>query len=113
MDYAKRFCLQQPFIILVGNKVDLVDQQEISKEDIHALREKLRAEDNNILAYVQTSALTGNGVDKLFSLIKKGFKKDTVRIPYSFFAQQGCSVTDEEMAATYLANREDAQLASS
>lgn len=113
---AKRFALKNRFIILVGNKSDLHKQREISHDEIEALTIKLQAEANNIIAYVQTSALTGDGVDELFRHIKKAFTKKSWSLEHSFFAKSNVvnmpvDITDEEMADTYVANRKDSDLA--
>ncbi|MFW2570310.1 Rab family GTPase [Legionella sp. 29fVS95] len=113
---AQRHAMKNPFIILVGNKSDLHKQREISQDEIDALTIKLQAEAHNIIAYVQTSALTGDGVDELFRYIKKAFTKNSSRFEHSFFAKSNvvnmpADITDEEMADIYLANRSDSDQA--
>ncbi len=53
-------------MILVGNKSDLVDDRKVSIAHIDYMKEQLSIPD-----YVETSALTGENVDKLFETIAK------------------------------------------
>ena len=55
------------FIILCGNKIDLINKRIILKEDAEKL-----AEENNI-AYAETSASTGQGINELFNTIISNF----------------------------------------
>ena len=55
------------FIILCGNKIDLNNKRQISKEE----GEKFANERN--LAYVETSASTGEGIKRLFDVITNSF----------------------------------------
>jgi GTPase SAR1 family protein len=55
------------FIILCGNKIDLNNKRVISKEE----GEKF-AKDNNI-AFAETSATTGQGINELFNTILSNF----------------------------------------
>ena len=55
------------FIILCGNKIDLNNKRVISKEE----GEKF-AKENNI-AFAETSATTGQGIDELFNAILANF----------------------------------------
>ncbi len=59
-------------VILVGNKKDL--GMRIDEQLIQALIEKI---DHNyeLLAYIETSAYTGENVNRLFDLIKEGLKE--------------------------------------
>lgn len=54
-------------VVLVGNKVDLVahaaDRREVTTE------EGLRLAETENMAFLETSALTGVGVDKAFDLL--------------------------------------------
>ena len=51
------------FIILCGNKIDLDNKRVLPKEDAEKF-----AEENNI-AYAETSATTGEGINELFNII--------------------------------------------
>ena len=53
-----------PPIILVGNKIDLVDSRKISKEDGEFLANKFKA-----IRYIDTSAKTGLNIDEIFASI--------------------------------------------
>ena len=55
-------------IILVGNKIDLLEKRKISKEDCLTIAKK------NNLPYFETSALLGTGIDEAFnSLIRLAY----------------------------------------
>ena len=54
-------------IIVAGNKVDLKNRRTVSKEEA----EKFCAEKE--LPYVETSAITGEGIQKLFDTITRSF----------------------------------------
>ena len=58
--------IEELYIVLVGNKIDLEDKRVISKEE----GEKY-ASDNNI-NYSEVSAKTGKGIVNLFKKITKG-----------------------------------------
>ena len=55
------------FIILCGNKIDLNNKRVISKEE-----GEIFAKENNI-AFAETSATTGQGIDELFNTILANF----------------------------------------
>ena len=55
------------FIVLCGNKIDLNNKRQVSFEDA-----KKFAKDKDLI-YVETSAITGDGIKKLFDLITKSF----------------------------------------
>ncbi|TKJ19874.1 MAG: hypothetical protein CEE43_14165 [Promethearchaeota archaeon Loki_b32] len=61
----KKFCGDIP-VVLFGNKVDLVDEKELTDEKISKLREK-----KDFLGYYRTSAKTGQGVHEAFQAIIK------------------------------------------
>ena len=53
-------------VYLVGNKIDLVDQRTVSKEEANLFANKLN------LVYVETSAVKDNGVKEVFQSLIKG-----------------------------------------
>lgn len=53
-------------IILLANKVDLVDERIISEEEARHF-----VEDYNLQGYIETSALTGQNVDEAFRMLAK------------------------------------------
>lgn len=55
---------QDCFIAVVGNKIDLEDERKISYEEGKAYAEKIGSN-----FYMETSALTGEGVSELFSAL--------------------------------------------
>ena len=66
----KKFCGDIP-IVLFGNKVDLVDEENIDKEKILKLVDK-----KDFFGYYRTSAKTGQGVHEAFqAIIQKLYKK--------------------------------------
>ena len=52
-----------PNLVLFGNKVDLEEKREVSKEEIEKFAK------NNKIAYFETSAKTGNGINEGFDYI--------------------------------------------
>ena len=50
-------------LILVGNKIDLEDQRQVSKEQGEALAEKLE------VSYIETSAKTGENIEDAFKML--------------------------------------------
>lgn len=60
-----KFCGDIP-VVLFGNKVDLVDEKELTDEKISKLIEK-----KDFLEYYKTSAKTGQGVHEAFQAIIK------------------------------------------
>ena len=55
------------FIVICGNKIDLNNKRQITKAE----GEKFASEKN--LAYVETSATTGEGIKRLFDVITNSF----------------------------------------
>ena len=53
-------------IVLFGNKVDLVNEDDLYDEEVHKI-----AKEQNFLGYYKTSAKTGNGVFAAFQAIIK------------------------------------------
>ena len=67
---CKDMCYKNILIYLIGNKTDLEDKRQVSKEDA-----KKFSEENN-LAYYETSALNGSNIEEIFvnsasSLVEK------------------------------------------
>jgi len=60
--------------ILVGNKNDLVDLRSVPKKDALAFAKKIKA-----LAYIETSAKTGDNVEESFRLIAEACLKIAVK----------------------------------
>ena len=90
--------LEELFICLVGNKIDMEDKREITREE----GEKY-AKDNNII-FFEVSAKTGDGInllfdkvingsmEKVFSVIEKDEGDDKVRLS-SIFENTSSSIT--------------------
>ncbi len=76
MDLAKKNCIQDLSMCLVGNKTDLQQEREVSKKDAETLASELE------IPYFETSAKTGSNVKEMFgSLIRSVvFGRDTERI---------------------------------
>ena len=55
-----------PIHILVGNKVDLADERTVSKQEGKDLARQYG------IPYVEASAKTNEGIDKLFGKVAKG-----------------------------------------
>ncbi|MHA1689492.1 MAG: Rab family GTPase [Promethearchaeota archaeon] len=64
-DDIKKYCGDLP-VILFGNKIDLVDENELNEEEIKQL-----VKERNFLGYYRTSAKTGVGVYEGFQRIIK------------------------------------------
>ena len=62
------------FIVLCGNKIDLNNKRQVNFEDAQKF-----AKDND-LVYIETSAITGEGINKLFDLITKSFYDGGINI---------------------------------
>ena len=60
---VKTHSLQHTFFILCGNKSDLKDKRNVSEKEIQDFIEK------NSLEYIECSAMSGEGVKKLFNCI--------------------------------------------
>jgi small GTP-binding protein len=59
----KKYCGNIP-IVLFGNKIDLIDKEQIEDEAVNRL-----VKDRKFLGYYKTSARTGNGVYEAFQAI--------------------------------------------
>ena len=62
------------FIVLCGNKIDLNNKRQVNYEDAQKF-----AKDNDLI-YIETSAITGDGIKKLFDVITKSFYDGGVSI---------------------------------
>ena len=62
------------FIVLCGNKIDLNNKRQVNFEDAQKF-----AKDND-LVYIETSAITGDGIKNLFDIITKSFYDGGVSI---------------------------------
>jgi Ras-related protein Rab-1A len=63
VDVTKALGNQQKVILLVGNKVDLVDERKVTPAEIKALQDRLKLE------YIETSAKSGTNIDKAFEIL--------------------------------------------
>lgn len=61
-----------PPIVIAGNKVDLVKQRQVSSEEGNKLAESYRA-----VAYLETSAKTGQNIEKCFAAIVRDIRKQS------------------------------------
>lgn len=66
-------------IILVGNKLDLVEHRDVPKESVIDI-----AKENNLVAYYEISSKTGENVEELFDLIAKVILKKSNFERYDF-----------------------------
>ena len=62
-------------IVLIGNKSDLIDKREVSKEEA-----EIKAEQFNI-AFLETSAKSGENIDKAFTEIIEQIYKINITMP--------------------------------
>jgi len=58
------------FIIIVGNKADLEDRRQVDEKDGNSMAEKYKC------VYIETSALTGIGIDRVFQMIVNRINHD-------------------------------------
>jgi len=65
----KQFCGEIP-IVLLANKVDLINEQSLDKTNIQKLVKEL-----NFLGYYITSAKTGQGLDEAFDALSKKMRR--------------------------------------
>lgn len=57
---VRKHCTSQPDIVLVGNKIDVKEKREVSSAEARKFAQKHK------LAYFETSAASGEGVNKMF-----------------------------------------------
>ncbi len=69
----KRYCGDIPFLLL-GNKIDLVDERIVTTDIIEPITKKLN------LPYFETSAKTGENVIDMFNLIIKKIKNSDIPV---------------------------------
>jgi small GTP-binding protein len=58
-------------IALFGNKIDLIDEEELQSSEYRDSRIEGYVKDHNFLGYYKTSALTGQGVNEAFYALTK------------------------------------------
>lgn len=65
-----------PFIVLVGTKIDLIDDRKVTREE----GEK-KAEELEFTGYFETSSRTGEGVETFFNFVgKKAYEHSTTKV---------------------------------
>lgn len=69
---------QKPFI-LVGNKRDLKSRKTVSMEVIRKFQNQFSELHNFPVPYIETSAKTGRGVEKMFKMLPKVLKRYLLR----------------------------------
>lgn len=57
---VRKYCTSQPDVVLVGNKVDVKERRAVSAAEARRFAQKHK------LTYFETSAATGEGVNKMF-----------------------------------------------
>ncbi len=60
-----------PALVLVGNKRDLVEDQQVGERKIVEFRARLRQEFGKEIPYVETSAITGENVQEMFEVLTR------------------------------------------
>ena len=95
IEESTEFGSEQMFLVLVGNKCDLQHRREVSTEEGTQCAEEL-----GCVAYIETSAKTGDGVDAVFSDNVAGriYKKITDGTIRSDDANSGVSFVQHEFA---------------
>lgn len=66
-------------VIICGNKIDLTDKRIVKKEEV----DKFCQEES--LIYIETSALTGEGIDNLFNTILEGLSEGSINLDKNNF----------------------------
>lgn len=68
LNEIRKFATENPHVVLVGNKSDLVDkyQRAVSAEEASRFAEA------NGMAYYEVSAKTGNGIENMFNQLVVG-----------------------------------------
>ena len=65
---------EDTYIILVGNKIDEGEKRQVTIEEGHDFAEK------NELDFIETSAKTGENINKLFNQLTKAFCDTDLRL---------------------------------
>ena len=60
---------ENSFIVIVGNKIDLEDARQVTEQDGNSLANELKCK------YIETSALSGVGIELLFQIVIKGINE--------------------------------------
>ncbi len=78
LDDIRKNCDQIP-IILFGNKIDLIDEKELSIKSTSNDNVEKFTNQNGIISYYKTSALTGQGVTDAFkTLVKRLYNENKI-----------------------------------
>ena len=67
MDYVDYYCDDYTPVILVGNKIDIKDQEHVSKEEVEKLAAEFEIDVDWGRTLFQTSAKTGENVEEVFA----------------------------------------------
>lgn len=69
-------------IALVGNKADMEDEREVTKEDVEAYIQSINQEDGSRIISAECSAKDGNGVLEIFTQIGKALPLESAAAPH-------------------------------
>lgn len=64
-EYYKYFTKRNKPFILIGNMIDKIDERTVSYDEAYELSKKL-----GIQYYIETSALSGDGINDIFNILK-------------------------------------------
>ena len=68
-EYYEYFTKRNKPFILIGNMIDKIDERTVSYDEAYELSKKL-----GIQYYIETSALSGDGINDIFNILKTEIK---------------------------------------
>ena len=100
LDDIRKQCPQTTFLVLVGNKIDLEEQRQISYEEGASF-----AEQNNML-FFETSAKTGDNIENLFLKSAEAIK-EKIEIGLYDLTNSGCGIKKGKNTENIVLNSEN------
>ena len=100
LDDIQKQCPQTTFLVLVGNKIDLEEQRQISYEEGASF-----AEQNNML-FFETSAKTGDNIENLFLKSAEAIK-EKIEIGLYDLTNSGCGIKKGKNTENIVLNSEN------
>ena len=95
IEECKKYTKDSIHLVLVGNKIDLVKQRKVTMEEGKNLAEE------NGMAFYETSALTGENIEKIFfdscKIINENMDKNIYDIKSTNTGIKICEMEDENM----------------
>ena len=94
MSDIEKFAKEGVFKILVGNKSDLIDKRQVSKEKGKQLA------DSYGIPFIETSAKSNENIERLFVDSTKAFIEKQLKLGNSGFAKKGPSAAAVNLSST-------------